>query len=261
MTDTVELLDLATEAVAVGVALLRAEPAGQVRTKSSATDLVTDMDGRVESVVVAALLDARPSDAVLGEEGGERRGSTGVRWLIDPIDGTTNYVYGYPPHAVSVAAEVDGQLAAGVVADVSHDDLYRARLGAGAECNGTTITASSRAELATALVATGFSYEPDRRRAQAQVLTDVLPRVRDIRRAGAATVDLCWVASGRVDAYYEQGLKPWDWAAGGLIAREAGARVRGIEASADPPGYVLAAAPAIFDALEALLDDAGAADT
>jgi myo-inositol-1(or 4)-monophosphatase len=231
-----------------------------VGTKSSATDLVTDMDRAAERLIVEQLLGARPDDGVEGEEGHRRRGSSGVTWVIDPIDGTTNYVYGFPGFAVSIAARVGDQAAAGVVVDPLHGDIFSAVRGAGATRNGEPIRTSQATDLPAALVATGFSYEAPRRARQAMVLTQVLPAVRDIRRMGAASVDLCWVACGRVDAYYERGLKPWDHAAGALVAAEAGAAVGDLDGGPPSGDFVLAAAPALFAPLQALLTEAGAQD-
>ena len=169
-------------------------------------------------------------------------------------------LYGHPGFNVSIAAEVGGETVAGVVHDVVHDEVFEATRGGGARRNGESIAVSSEAELGAALVATGFGYDPDRRRAQAQVLASVIGRVRDVRRMGAAAVDLCSVACGRVDAYYERGLNHWDLAAGELIASEAGASVGAIEGGPAKPGSVVAAPPALFEQLRVLLLEAGAAD-
>ena len=227
-------------------------------TKSSATDLVTDLDRAVERLLVDGLLAARPDDGVLGEEGSDRAGTSGVRWIIDPVDGTTNFVYGYPGFNVSVAAEVDGRVVAGCVVDPLHRDVFCATLGGGATRNDVAIACRDSSDLATALVGTGFSYDPERRRRQAVVLTHVLPEVRDIRRQGAAAIDLCWVACGRVDAYFERGLQPWDHAAGGLIATEAGARVEDLDGNPTSIDFTIAAPPALFDQLRDLVERAGA---
>jgi myo-inositol-1(or 4)-monophosphatase len=218
------------------------------------------MDRAAERLIVGQLLHERPDDGIEGEEGHRRRGSSGVTWVIDPIDGTTNYVYGFPGFAVSIAARIGDQAAAGVVVDPLHGDVFSAVRGAGATRNGEPIVASEAKELPAALVATGFSYEPPRRARQAKVLTRVLPAVRDIRRMGAASVDLCWVACGRVDAYYEKGLKPWDHAAGALVAVEAGATVGDLAGGPPSGDFVLASAPALFMPLRALLTEAGAQD-
>ena len=256
-----ELLALATELAADAAALLvdglergRAE----VSTKSTSTDMVTEMDRASEAMIVAGIRAHRPDDAIVGEEGADITGTSGVHWLIDPIDGTTNYLYGHPGFAVSIAAQVDGAVAVGVVHDALHDEVYRAARGKGATRNGTAISASTQNELQHALVGTGFSYEPARRQRQAQVLVEVLPHVRDIRRMGAASVDLCSVACGRLDAYYERGLGPWDLAAGALIAEEAGAVLGDLRGGHASGAFVLAAAGGVFEPLRALLQRAGA---
>lgn len=231
-----------------------------VETKTTGTDMVTETDRATEAFLVEGILAARPDDAVVGEEGADHAGTSGVTWLIDPIDGTTNFVYGLPGFNVSVAAEIDGSVVAGVVVDPLHGDVFRAVLGAGATRNGRPIRVNAPTDLAMALVATGFGYDPVRRRHQAEVLNDVLPVVRDIRRIGAAATDLCWVACGRVDAYFEKGLQPWDYAAGGLIAAEAGAVVTDLDGGPTSSAFTLAAPPGIVDGFRALLRHAGAAD-
>lgn len=253
------LLVLAVQVARGAGALLRERPAElHPAAKSTATDAVTVMDTAAERLIVEALRAARPADAVLGEEGGAHAGSSRVRWVVDPLDGTVNYLYGIPAYAVSVAAEVDGSPAVGAVLDVPHDVLYTAVRGRGAACDGRPIRVTTAVELDRALVATGFGYAAERRAAQARVLTGVLPRVRDIRRAGAAALDLCALAAGRVDAFYERGLAAWDLAAGGLIAREAGARVEGLHGRPAGPDLVVAAPPALFGALHDLLAGLGA---
>jgi len=256
-----ELLTLATDAARRAGDLLREgldRPRTAVSTKSSPTDMVSEMDRAAEALLVDALLGARPDDGMVGEEGTDRDGSTGVRWIVDPLDGTTNYLFRLPGFAVSIAAEVDGELAVGVVYDVVHDELFAAVRGGGATRNGRPIRASSAAELPGALVATGFGYDAARRRAQAQVLVQVLPQVRDVRRFGAASVDLCLVACGRVDAYWERGLAPWDLAAGIVVAREAGAVVTDFHGGPPTGDGVVAAAPALAEPLRAILLAAGA---
>jgi len=255
-----ELLDLAVELAGKAATLLieqAPDRAEDVATKSSRTDMVTAVDRASEALIVGALARARPDDAVLGEEGSSREGTSGVRWVIDPLDGTTNYLYGFPLFAVSIAVEVDGVVEAGVVAHPSLDELFTARAGGGAWCNGQRIAVSGKDELATALVGTGFAYDADRRRDQARWLQHIIPSVRDIRRGGAASLDLCWVGCGRLDGYYEAGLSPWDVAAGDLIAREAGAETSDFEGGPVRPGSVVAASPAIAPALRQLV--AGAA--
>jgi fructose-1,6-bisphosphatase/inositol monophosphatase family enzyme len=254
-----ELLTLAADAAGAAAELLLArlhEARALVETKTSGTDMVTDVDRASEALLIERLLGARPHDGFLGEETGERVGTSGVRWVVDPLDGTTNYLYGFPGFNVSVAAEDEHGTVVGVVVDPSLGETYRAARGGGATRNGAPIRCSAKADLATALVATGFGYDPARRGRQGAVAAAVLPRIRDLRRMGSAAVDLCSVAGGRVDAYYERGLNPWDWAAGSLIATEAGATV----GSQEELGYCLAAPPALFDALRGLLDAAGAAE-
>ena len=224
-----------------------------VGTKSTPTDVVTVMDTRAERLLVELITSARPDDAFLGEEGADSAGTTGVRWVLDPIDGTVNYLYDLPGWAVSVAAEVDGVMSVGVVVVPSAGETFAAVLGRGATRNGRPIRASGQVELAQALVATGFGYDSERRNRQGQIVAQVLPRVRDIRRYGAASVDLCAVACGRVDGYYERGLAPWDLAAGGLIAAEAGATVAGLHGRAASGDLVVAAGPRVFAQLHDLL--------
>lgn len=259
--DPAPLLRLAVAAATEAGDLLLAHlptARAEVGTKTTGTDMVTEMDRAAERLVVDRLLAARPGDGVVGEEGAAREGTSGVRWVVDPIDGTTNYLYRLPGFAVSVAAEVDGQVVAGTVVDPWHREVFTAVRGGGAACNGAPVRASAAAELATALVATGFSYEPERRRRQAAVLTRVLPEVRDIRRHGAASIDLCWTACGRFDAFYERGLQPWDLAAGALVASEAGAAVGDLDGGPPSGRFVLASAPALFEPLRALLVRSGA---
>jgi len=231
------------------------QPALAIDTKSSRTDMVTDIDRWVEAQLVQSILGSRPHDGILGEEGSSRPSESGVTWVIDPIDGTTNFIYDIPGYSISVAASVEGRTVAGLVHDPVRDERFRATRGGGATRNGATISVSSADDLSTALVATGFSYDSDRRRAQAGSLVTILPAVRDIRRMGGAALDLCALACGRVDAYFERGLAPWDTAAGALIASEAGA-VLDHDSVAD--GAFFGSAPAIFDQFSKLLEEAGA---
>jgi len=229
----------------------------EVTTKTSRTDVVTEMDRAAEHLIVKGILDARPDDAILAEEGSTAQGGSGVRWIIDPLDGTTNYTYGYPAFAVSLGIEVDGTGTVGVVVDPSRGETFTAVRG-GVPClNGRPIVASKKTDLATALVATGFGYVAEQRARQAAVLATVLPSVRDIRRAGSAALDLCWVACGRVDAYYEFGIQPWDMAAGAVIAAAAGARVCALDGGPPSQESIVAASPALLPALVALLAGAG----
>jgi myo-inositol-1(or 4)-monophosphatase len=263
MADPAELLDLArTAAREAGDLLLRGlgKVRTDVRTKSSLTDMVSEMDGAAEALIVDRLLGSRPGDGMVGEEGTAVTSTSGTTWIVDPLDGTTNYLYGLPGFNVSIAAEQDGIVVAGVVLDVVRDELFTAAAGRGAALDDVPIAVSAADALPTALVATGFAYDADRRRRQAQVLVEVIPLVRDIRRFGAAAIDLCNVACGRVDAYYERGLSPWDLAAGVLIATEAGAVVRSLDERPVREGSLMAAAPGIADELHSLLTSAGAAD-
>lgn len=228
-----------------------------VATKSSATDMVSEVDRESEALIVARLLAARPGDGILGEEGGEHAGPSGVRWVIDPLDGTTNYLYAYPAYAVSIAAEQDGEVVAGAVFDASHGHLYSAAIGEGATRDGAPLAVSVSTSLATALVGTGFGYDSAQRARQGRILAGVVPHIRDIRRSGSAALDLCWVASGRYDAYFELGLGPWDWAAGALIVREAGGRTL-LRHRDGRIALVIAAAAALLEPLEALLVECGA---
>ncbi len=255
--DPRELLDLAVLAAEDAAELLRTSRPDTVDTKSSGTDMVTDLDRAAEALIIGHLLDARPDDGVLGEEGGERTGTSGVRWIIDPLDGTTNYIYDYPAYGVSIAAEADGEVVAGVVVDITRAQRYTATAGGGAECDGRPIHVSAVSDLATALVATGFSYDRVTRGRQAEVLATVLPGVRDIRRSGSAALDLCTLACGRVDAFWERALAPWDRAAGGLVAAEAGARVGALLDR--EPITLVAAPPQLYDAFATLLEAADAA--
>jgi len=229
-----------------------------VQTKSSPTDVVTEADRAAEELIRERLQAARPGDAILGEEGGET-GAGLVRWIVDPLDGTVNYLYGLPAWAVSIAAEVAGVVVAGAVCVPLQRSTFRAALGGGAwldsafESRPQRLACNTGVALRDALVATGFAYPARQRAEQGQVVAAVLPRVRDIRRAGAAAVDLCSVAAGRVDAYYEQGTHYWDIAAGGLIAREAGAVTGGLRGDEAGTAMTLAAAPALFAELRELL--------
>lgn len=243
--DTEALADLAAAAAAEAADHLRDAVDGDVRilaTKSSATDLVTATDRAVEAQIIEALHRARPDDAILAEEHGTRTGTSGVTWIIDPIDGTTNFFYGLAGFNVCIAAMVDGAVVAGVVVDPLRRETFRATRGGGATCNGTPLAPRAATTLGDALVATGFSYVAERRRAQAEVVVALADQIRDLRRLGAAALDLCYVAAGRVDGYYESGLAAWDLAAGGLIATEAGCRVAGLHDDV-PDGRLVVAAP------------------
>ncbi len=228
---------------------LRSGGLPETGSKSTPTDLVTAADRASEELVVAGLRAARPDDAVLGEEGGASAGESGVRWLLDPIDGTVNYVYGLPQYAVSLAAEVDGVVVAGVVHNPASGEEWTATRGGGAWRDGQRLTGPRASSVEAALLGTGFGYDAGRRAEQAGVVAALLPEVRDIRRFGSAALDLCFVAEGRLDAYYERGLNPWDRAAGGLIAEEAGVLVTGLRGEPAGEAMTLAAPPALHKAL------------
>lgn len=222
-------------------------------TKSSATDMVTEFDRASEELIVGGIRGARPDDGIVGEEGTDHAGTSGIDWLIDPIDGTTNFLYGLPGWAVSIAARDAAGTRVGAVYVPATDELFTARAGHGAHLNGEPIHPTGTTEVALALVATGFSYSAERRRAQAARVAELLPLVRDIRRGGAAATDLCHVAAGRVDAYFEQWLGPWDLAAGALIASEAGCVATAIDGSDIRPSSVLVAAPGVHGAVRELI--------
>lgn len=251
-----ELCDLASRlALAAGEFVFEGRKQGvtSASSKSSDTDIVTEFDRASERMIVDGLRAARPDDAVVGEEGTDAAGVSGVRWLIDPIDGTTNFLYDLPGYAVSIAALTDDGPLAGVVYVPALRELFTAVAGQGAALNGAPIRCGTTATLDQALVATGFSYIVDRRRDQGQRFAELIPRVRDIRRFGAASTDLCHVAAGRLDVYYEQWLGPWDWAAGELVAREAGCRTGRFDGGPVDQNEVLAANPALFDQMVELL--------
>ena len=258
------LLGLAWQAAEAAASFLANDrPADLVvDAKSSPTDAVTEMDRGAESRLISVLLGARPSDGLLGEEGGERLGSSGVRWVVDPLDGTVNYLYGLPPWAVSVAAEVDGESVIGVVIAPALGEAYIGIRDCGAWSitgdHASSIAIRQCAGLSGALVSTGFGYAAKRRAEQARVMLGLAPLVRDFRRAGAAVLDLCWLAAGRLDAHYEEGLNRWDIAAGALIAAEAGAVVGGLRSLDRYEGMLVAAVPSIDAELRAALESAGA---
>ena len=254
--DPARLLDLARDIATEAATLIeegRRRGLSSVETKSSDTDMVTEYDRASEALIVRRLHDARPDDGIVGEEGTDSGGTTGISWFVDPIDGTTNYLYGLAGYAVSIAArDADGGLV-GVVAVPALGEIFTARRGNGAHCNGRPIHCSATTELGRALVATGFSYSPENRRHQAARLALMIDRIRDIRRVGAAAPDLCYTASGRVDAYFEEHLNPWDLAAGEVIAIEAGCRTGSLHGGALTPASTLVAPPALFGPLSELI--------
>jgi myo-inositol-1(or 4)-monophosphatase len=251
-----ELLPLATRLAREAGALVAEGRRSGVRslsTKSTATDMVTEFDRASERLIVEQLRAARPGDAIVGEEGTSSDGTTGIAWLVDPIDGTTNFLYDLPLYGISIAAaDGDGTLV-GVVHVPVLGELFAATRGGGATLDDRPIACSTLTELGSALIATGFSYHPERRASQAARVARMIPHVRDIRRMGAASVDLCYAAAGRVDAYFEEFLGPWDLAAGELIAREAGCRTGDFAGRPARPEQALVAPPALFDQLAELV--------
>jgi myo-inositol-1(or 4)-monophosphatase len=243
-----ELLEVAVEAVrAAGAVLLEYyEQTGlDVRTKSTATDPVSDADVAAERAIREVLAARRPDDAVLGEEGGDAVGTSGLRWLVDPLDGTVNFLFGIPQWSVSIACA--GRAAA--ILDPLRDELFTAVAGQEARLGDERLHGSQRADLPTAMIATGFGYDAAVRALQAEVLGRLIARVRDVRRLGSAALDLAWTAAGRYDAYYERGLQQWDVAAGELLCRAAGLEVRELPPSGGLAAGVLVASPALVDEL------------
>lgn len=235
-----------------------------VESKSTPTDPVTVVDTETEQVIRDALAQMRPGDSILGEEGGGTGTGEGVRWIVDPIDGTVNFLYGVPAYAVSVAVQIDGVSVAGAVVDVAAATTYSAHRGGGATMTTsdgvvTDLACNAVDALSMTLLATGFGYGADRRTVQGRLIAEILPRVRDIRRIGSAALDLCMVATGRVDAHFEHGLSPWDWAAGALVAEEAGAIVRipSPNSTSADGDVTYAVAPGIADQFAGLLADLG----
>jgi myo-inositol-1(or 4)-monophosphatase len=272
-TDPLALSELATRvAVAAGRVVVDERPreVEPSATKSSPTDIVTVMDTRAEELIRGLLLGARPHDAFLGEEGDDHQGTSGITWVVDPIDGTVNYLYDLPAYAVSVAAVAGNpqepgawQVVAGAVADPALRRVYHGALGCGAyerrwddpgSTTGTRLTVGSVDHLSAALVGTGFGYTPERRLVQGRTLLELLPKVRDIRRIGSAALDLCAVACGRLDGFYESGLNPWDIAAGWLLVTEAGGVVTGRGGGPPSSALTVAGNPAVQRELLAVVD-------
>jgi len=232
--------------------------------KSSSVDVVTQVDRDAESLIRGRLAELRPGDGFLGEESGGGSGTSGLTWVVDPIDGTVNFLYGIPHYAVSIAVvegDADPQswrALAGVVVNPATGEVFSAAAGAGAHLGEHPIRVANTVSLDQALVATGFAYRAETRAEQGAAIARLLPRVRDIRRMGTASLDLCAVACGRVNAYYERTLSPWDHAAGALIAEEAGARLTGLPGSRADHRFLLAAHPQMATALASVLAEVGA---
>ncbi len=262
-------MDIAREAGVIQVSRLHLEQV--VDSKSTPTDAVTEVDRACEELIVRRILAVRPDDSILGEEGASRQGTSAVRWVIDPLDGTVNYVYRRGAFAVSIGIEVAGVPSVGVVHDPSLDETFsairsaragadlpeevreQAREASGAWLNGQRIRVNEVTDLGRSLVGTGFGYDPEVRRLQGAMLAQIIPEVRDIRRAGSAALDLCAVACGRLDAYFERGLQAWDSAAAALIVEEAGGIAERLDVPEVPKGTWVAAGPGVFSALRALV--------
>jgi myo-inositol-1(or 4)-monophosphatase len=263
---TAELLEIARDvALAAGrlVHTRRAEGVEVAASKSSPEDIVTHADRESEALIRSLLAEARPDDGFFGEESGADAGSSGLTWIVDPIDGTVNFLYGIPHYAVSIAV-VEGEpdpatwrALAGAVVNPAIGEVFTATDGGGAFLGERSIHVAPNPELSQALVGTGFSYSAEQRLAQAAIVAQLIGQVRDIRRMGTASLDLCSVACGRLNAYFERGLKPWDHAAGALVAKEAGAAVRGLRGAAATGEFLLAAEPTLASALEAVLLSSG----
>ena len=250
--DDGQLLAVAREAAQAAASVLldyRGRVAGAVQTKSTPTDPVTEADVAAEEAIRRVISERRPDDSVVGEEGDERAGSSGLRWIVDPLDGTVNYIYGNPLWCVSVACYGH----AGVVYDPVGDECFTATAGGPPELNDAGVAPTMVTDLDRCLVATGFGYDAEVRRGQAETVAKLLPLVRDIRRGGSAALDLAWLAAGRCDAYFERGVKEWNVAAGRIICQAAGLEVRELEPADGLPAGVMACAPGLADELEALL--------
>ena len=262
-----ELLALARDVALQAGALAkqrRDEGVEVANSKSSPVDIVTEADRETERLIRSLLADARPGDGFFGEESDASSSASGLHWIVDPIDGTVNFLYGIPHYAISIAV-VEGEpdpltwrALAGCVFNPASGELFTAATGEGASLGGSPIRIAAPVDLSQALVGTGFAYDSAMRGRQGDVVARLLPEVRDIRRLGTASLDLCFVASGRLNAYFERTLSPWDHAAGALIAREAGARVSGLNGAAPSRDFIIAAEPTLADRLEARLLELGA---
>lgn len=254
LTDLRALAERAARAA--GAVLLErfGAPARGLATKSSVTDMVSDADRRAEEAILELIAAERPGDRIVAEEAGTAGAGDGpLRWVIDPLDGTTNYLVGLPHWAVSVAVEDAAGGVVGVVLDPLRGEVYRAIRGGGAEGPAGPLRTSEAADLTSALIGTGFNYRPAERARQAKRMAAILPAVRDVRRFGAASLDLCWLAAGRLDGFFETGLERWDWAAAAVVIREAGGDLRELAPHAGSPGGVVAAGANLIDPLADLV--------
>ena len=253
-----ELLAVAEQAARAAGALLRErfEAGGERATgsKSTPTDLVSEADLAAERAIRDIIAAARPDDAILGEEGGETQEGAGLRWIVDPLDGTVNFLFGVPQWCVSVAVHDDAGGLAGVVLDPVRDEIFiGSRDGGLPTLNGVQVRGSQCAELAPALIATGFAYDAAVRELQAQAVARLLPQVRDVRRMGSAALDLAWTAAGRFDAFYERGVQLWDTAAGTVLCEAAGLQVRPLESVQGAPGGIVVAPAGLLQALSEIV--------
>jgi myo-inositol-1(or 4)-monophosphatase len=253
MSLAMELLNLAESiALKAGSLLVNRPSKFDLDEKSGVFDFATQMDHESEKLIVSEILAARPNDGLIGEEGANRESKSGVTWVIDPIDGTVNYLYDIPGWCISIAAkDRDGGLA-GVVYSPATQSLWKAHRGGGAFLNGNPIKCNDPVALNRALVGSGFAYDLEKRKIQAALIARLLPEIRDLRRLGACAVDMCHVASGSLDAYFEAGVNEWDYAAAGLIATEAGAMIS-IDTGIwnGEKNMVIVAGPALHPALSA----------
>lgn len=258
--DVDELLALAKRAAreAARVHASGAHSTLAVASKSSPTDLVTEIDRRAEAVLVETIRSARPRDGIVGEEGAAHPSETGVSWILDPLDGTTNFVYGYPVHAVSIGVEIGGRRVLGVVCDTARRLLYSGSVKRRADRDGQALEVGAQTDPSLALLATGFLPDARTRREQGMLLAQLMHRFRDVRRSGSAAIDLCLIASGALDVYYEFGLGHWDIAGGAAIAEAAGATVLELEPTSLPAPLVVAGNAPLVETLTAMLVEAGA---
>ena len=255
-----ELFELAKRAANSAAGVHRSaieEGSFKIYQKTSPSDLVTEVDRESERRLVAAIREARPNDEVVSEEGANFDGDSGVRWILDPLDGTTNFVHRYPAHSVAVGIEIEGRRTIGVVHDTFSNRVYWGVVGHGAGCDNEPIGVRHESDLSLALVGTGFLAYPEVRRAQADLLREILPRVRDIRRSGCPSLDICAVASGSLDGFYEAGLGRWDIAAGAAIAEAAGAKVLLLDSMLLPDPVLVVANAKLAAALVSALTEAG----